>query len=93
MKRRKIFSALTSAAMCLSLLSGQTAAQVTAAGTATGDVNDDGNVTISDISTLIDYLLENNPQPFNLANADVNGSGNITIGDVTALIDILLGAH
>ena len=58
-----------------------------------GDVNDDGNVTISDISTLIDYLLENNPQPFNLANADVNGSGNITIGDVTALIDILLGAH
>ena len=33
MKRRKLFSALTSAAICLSLLSGQTATQATTAET------------------------------------------------------------
>ena len=57
MKRRKIFSALTSAVMCLSLLSGQTAAQVTAAGTATGDVNDDGAFNVSDVVLLQKWLL------------------------------------
>ena len=54
-----------------------------------GDVNDDGRITIGDVTTLIDYLLGSSPQPFNAVNADVNGGG-ISIGDVTALIDMLL---
>ena len=57
MKRRKLFSALTSAAICLSLLSGQTATQVTAAGTATGDVNGDGAFNVSDVVLLQKWLL------------------------------------
>ena len=57
-----------------------------------GDVNDDGMVSISDVTVLIDYLLGSNPQPFNEANANVDG-GDISISDVTALIDILLSAH
>ena len=57
-----------------------------------GDVNEDGAVTIKDVTDLIDYLLGTNPQPFNLMNADVNGNGSVTIADVTALIDYLL-AH
>ena len=55
-----------------------------------GDANDDGFVTIKDVTVLIDYLLGSNPQPFNLINADVNCNGSITIADVTALIDKLL---
>ena len=55
-----------------------------------GDVNNDGQVTIADVTTLIDYLLGSSPASFNAVNADVNNDSNITIGDVTALIDMLL---
>ena len=58
-----------------------------------GDVNGDGDVTIADVTTLIDYLLGSTAANFNEANADVNGDSDITIADVTALIDILLGAN
>ena len=54
-----------------------------------GDVNDDGNVNISDVTILIDYML-NNDTPLNLAAADVTNDGNVNIADVTTLIDYLL---
>ena len=57
-----------------------------------GDVNDDGEVSIADVTVLIDYLLGSEPQPFNEANANIDG-GDISISDVTALIDILLSAN
>ena len=55
-----------------------------------GDVNEDGEITIRDVTDLIDYLLGSDPEPFNMLNADVSQDGNITIKDVTDLIDILL---
>ena len=55
-----------------------------------GDVNDDHNVSISDVTALIDYLLGSEVIPFNIRNADVNKDGNVSIADVTALIDYLL---
>ena len=57
-----------------------------------GDVNDDGEVTIKDVTTLIDYLLGSDVTINELA-ADVKSDGEITIADVTALIDMLLGAN
>jgi flavodoxin len=54
-----------------------------------GDVNDDGEVSIGDVTALIDMLLSGNT---NNARADVNGDGEVSIGDVTALIDILLNS-
>lgn len=59
-------------------------------GSLKGDVNNDGFVTISDVTSLIDYLLGSEPALFNADNADLNGDGDITIADVTALIDMLL---
>lgn len=53
-------------------------------------MNDDGVVTIKDVTALIDYLLGGSPDDVNIANADVDGNGTISIKDVTALIDILL---
>ena len=53
-----------------------------------GDVNADGNVSISDVTQLIDILLsgaQGGP------TADVNADGGVTISDVTSLIDMLLG--
>jgi len=57
----------------------------------TGDVNDDGEVNIGDVTAIIDYLLGNASDTFNIEAADVNGDGEINIGDVTAIIDMLLG--
>ena len=55
-----------------------------------GDVNGDNEVTIADVSVLIDYLLTGDPTGVNLAAADCNGTDGVTIADVSALIDYLL---
>ena len=59
-----------------------------------GDVNDSGEVTIADVSALIDALLvqefDDVPGQFNADNADCNKDGSISIADVSALIDYLL---
>lgn len=56
-----------------------------------GDVNNDGAVNISDVTTLIDYLLGADPTlEINWNAANVNGDEEVNISDVTALIDMLL---
>lgn len=55
-----------------------------------GDVNNDGMVSIADVTALIDYLLSGNAASVSQDNADIDGDGQISIGDVTALIDLLL---
>ncbi len=55
-----------------------------------GDVNGDGEVNISDVTTLIDYLLITNASGIDTEAADCNQDGSINIADVTALIDFLL---
>ncbi len=57
-----------------------------------GDVNHDGIVNISDVSVLIDYLLDNSDEACPIC-ADVTVDGNVNISDVSALIDKLLGAN
>ena len=57
-----------------------------------GDVNGDNEITIADVTTLINMLLSNNIS--DLAVCDINKDGEVTIGDVTALINMLLkGNH
>ncbi len=53
-----------------------------------GDVNGDGSIGISDVTTLIDMMLGTATGV--AVNADLNEDGNISISDVTALIDMLL---
>ena len=55
-----------------------------------GDVDADGNVTIADVTTLIDYLLSADATVIDVATADGDQDGTVTISDVTALIDYLL---
>ena len=52
-----------------------------------GDVDGNNEVTIADVTTLIDILLKGSEAP---AAADCNLDDSIGIGDVTALIDYLL---
>ena len=57
-----------------------------------GDVNGDGRVSIADVSTLINYLLNGDTTGFYEVNAYINDDTSISIGDVTALINMLLTA-
>ena len=52
-----------------------------------GDVNNDGDVDIADLTALIDNILGISSIP----NPDVNYDGDVDIADVVALIDIILG--
>ena len=55
-----------------------------------GDANGDGNVSISDVSCIIDYMLNHDASAINLDNADCNQDQGVSIGDVSALIDYLI---
>lgn len=63
---------------------------VTAVISLLGDVNNDGVLSIADVTALIEYLLGNDVDPFNEVNADLDGNGVLSIKDVTLLIDRLL---
>ena len=64
---------------------------VTVAGFMRGDVNVNGEVSIADVTTLIDYMLGVVTEGINPAAADCNQDSHVSIADVTALIDFLLG--
>lgn len=61
-----------------------------ASSTKRGDVNGDSQITITDVTALIDLLLSNSDSQ--QINADVNKDGIVSITDVTMLIDYLLGS-
>ncbi len=55
-----------------------------------GDVNNDGSVTIADVTALVNIILGKSETPAS-GVADVNNDGSVTIADVTALVNIILG--
>ena len=59
------------------------------AATLKGDVDNDGEIGIGDVTALIDYLLKGIGD-INEQAADLDDSNDITISDVTSLIDLLL---
>ena len=55
-----------------------------------GDVNNDGEVNIADVNTLIAIILGGHFDDETLLRADVNEDGEIGIADVNSVIDIIL---
>lgn len=55
-----------------------------------GDVNGDGEVTIADVSELIEVILSGDQDEAS-ETADVNRDGEVNIGDINAVIDLILG--
>lgn len=55
-----------------------------------GDTNFDRAVDITDVITIVDYLLDGNVTAFNHYKADVDKNGTIDITDLTDLIDLIL---
>ena len=54
-----------------------------------GDVDGDGIVTAADVTSLYNYLLNNDSS--GIINGDQDGDGYITASDVTVVYNILLG--
>ena len=55
-----------------------------------GDVNNDGAVTILDVTILINVLLGEDNIEYNIEASDVNRDGNVSLVDLTELINIIL---
>ncbi len=54
-----------------------------------GDVNGDGKINVTDITTLVNMILGVIPK--NMESGDINGDGKLNVTDVTALVNIILG--
>ena len=53
-----------------------------------GDVNINGDVNISDVTSLVNILLGKSDDTY--GTADVNADGTINISDITTLVKIIL---
>lgn len=58
-----------------------------------GDVNKDGFITVSDITSLGQYLIDNDDTVINKAAADANGDGEVTVGDITTIATMIIEAN
>lgn len=52
-----------------------------------GDVNGDGRVSISDVPSLIMFIIHGDTTGLNEKAADVNGDGRVSIADAPTLVD------
>jgi hypothetical protein len=55
-----------------------------------GDVDRDGRISISDVTTLVDFLLNPESTDIDTLAADCHIDGEVNLTDVTKLIDFLL---
>lgn len=55
-----------------------------------GDVNNDGSVSVTDVGCAINYILEQVPSVFIFEAADMNGDKNISVTDVGMIINLIL---
>ena len=57
-----------------------------------GDANGDGEVTVSDVLMVMEYVLGINPSDIVMDNAEVTGDREISINDVMAIAEIVLNS-
>ncbi|MFA6950214.1 MAG: S8 family serine peptidase [Lentimicrobiaceae bacterium] len=56
-----------------------------------GDANGDLMVNVLDITTIVAYLLNNNPQPFIYEAANMNGDETINVLDIVGVVNLVTG--
>lgn len=55
-----------------------------------GDVNNDGNITVTDAACVVAFILGSNIDGLIREAADVNQDGNISVTDAACVVDIIL---
>lgn len=55
-----------------------------------GDANSDDLVNVTDITSIINYILGNNPENFNFDAADCTPDSIINVSDITMVINLIL---
>lgn len=58
-----------------------------------GDADLNGTVNVSDVMTVVAYVLKNLTTTFDFNNADVNGDGSVDVVDAMLIVDIILGRN
>jgi hypothetical protein len=58
-----------------------------------GDANGDGNVNVSDIVEMVNYILGNPSDKFNKVAADVNNDGQVNVTDIVSVVNIILSPN
>ena len=56
-----------------------------------GDSNGDGEVNITDVLVIVDYILGRSINSFVFSNADLDNNGEINITDALIVVDFILG--
>jgi subtilisin family serine protease len=60
---------------------------------ANGDANGDLTVDVLDIISIVNYMLQNDPEPFLFDAADINGDDYINVLDIISVVNILVGGN
>ena len=55
-----------------------------------GDVNNDGRISITDFTAIVEYLMGNAPAVFIEKAADISGDGKISVTDLTSLVPLIM---
>ena len=57
-----------------------------------GDANGSGNIDVTDVMTIVSYVLSNlGDAPFVFNNADVDQNGSVNVTDAMIIVDMILG--
>ena len=56
-----------------------------------GDANGDGNISVTDIAVVVNYILQLPNTNFSFTGADANGDGYVTVTDIGVIVDMILG--
>ena len=59
---------------------------------ASGDVNHDGTVNVSDVMAMVNHILGTQPAVFFEEEADVNADGKVNVSDVMSIVNIILSS-
>ena len=58
-----------------------------------GDANGDGEVNVSDIVEIVNYIMDKPSANFVQAAADLNGDGEINVTDIVKMVSIIMSAN
>ena len=55
-----------------------------------GDANEDGKVDVTDVMTIVNYVLNVENPKFNFTNADISKDGSVNVTDAMMVVDVIL---